>query len=271
VDTAAFVHKLVLSVDAELSETHENVLQQIKREGIFHPGGLYSRRVSGKFWLSGNRVVVLHGRTRNFPNVPTLWITMHSGRIPLTAAEAILLTRRVTLGSPEIRVSSIEFTFDVTGTTIDYLLRHLIYRAKKDARVLSDGERRTIYVGSPRSAWQVRIYDKRRPVLRIEFVLRRASLSRWGISRPEDLLLLRRLNVWELLSIRRFSASSAARVTRDWDDAAAKELVLTWGEYRRPLRLLPRILKNHGVHPHQVLRRTCLQRKLEAMQRRFIW
>ena len=115
------------------------------------------------------------------------------------------LVERLTLES-QIRVSQVELTFDVTGTTIDYVRQHLIHRAQSDARVLSDGERITIYVGSPRSAWQVRIYEKTITVLRLEFILRRSFLSRHGINKPEDLLLLRKLKVWDLLSIRRFSA-----------------------------------------------------------------
>ena len=129
----------------------------------------------------------------------------------------------------QIRVSQVEFTFDVTGATIDYVHEHLVHGARNDVKVLSDGERQTIYVGSPRSAWQVRIYQKRCRVVRLEFVLRRAFLSRHGINQPEDLLLLRKLNVWKLISIRSSSPSGSTQ------------------------------------------RRTRLQKKLEAMQRRFVW
>jgi hypothetical protein len=177
----------------------------------------------------------------------------------------------MTQHSPQITISSLEVTFDVTGATVDYILQHLIHRAHGGVRVVSDGKCRTIYVGSSRSAWQVRIYEKRRGVVRLEFILRRRFLARHGINRPEDALLLRRLRLWDLLSLRRFSASSAARVTRTWDNALGKQLVRTWGIYRRELEWLPRVLRNHGVHPYRVLTRTRLQRKLEAMQRRFVW
>jgi len=269
---APFIDKIVLSVDGKLKPNFEEELQHYKNSGISTRDSLYSRAVSGRFWLSGNPVELLYGRKKNFKNVPALRITMRSERIPLTAAQVRLLIERLVVALPQIRDSLVEFTFDVTGVTIDYVRQHIIHRAKNDARVLSDGKRMTIYVGSPRSAWEVRIYEKTRSgVLRLEFILRRSFLSRWGINLPEDVLLLRKLNVWDLLSIRRFSGSNAARVTRTWANGLGKELVLTWGKYRRPLRLLPRILKNHGVRPHQVLRRTSLQRKLEAMQLRFLW
>ena len=195
---------------------------------------------------------------------------MHSERIPVTGAQVRFFVERLTVES-QIRASKVELTFDVTGATIDYVLWHIIHRAQTDLRVLSDGKRATIYAGSPRSAWEVCIYEKTSTVLRLEFILRRPFLSRHGINRPEDVLLLRKLNIWDLLSVRRFSASSAARVSRTWESATGRELVCTWGEYRRPLRSLPRFLRNYGVHPHQVLRRTRLQKKLEKMQKRLVW
>jgi hypothetical protein len=271
VDRVAFIDKIVLGVNGERNPEFEDALSHPENRGICTPSSLYSRALSGIFPLSGNPVDVLYGKTKRFANIPALRVTMRSERIPLTAAQVLLLVKRLMVELTQTRVSTVELTFDFTGVTIGYVLRHLIHRAQHAARVLSDGERMTIYVGSPRSAWEVRIYEKTHAVLRLEFILRRSFLSRHGINQPEDLLLLRKLDVWKLLSVRRFSPSNAARVTRTWDNAIGKELVVTWGEYRRSLSLLPRILKNHGVHPHQVLRRTRLQRNLEEMQKRFVW
>ena len=179
------------------------------------PDSLYSRAVSGTIWLSGNPVDVVYGRRKNFKNVPILRITMHSKRIPVTGAQVRFLIEKLTVRPLEIRVSQVEATYDVTGVTIDYVRQHIIHRAQNDARVLSDGTRMTIYVGSPRSAWQVRIYEKTSSVVRLEFILQRSFLTRHGIDQPEDVLLLRKLKVWDLLSLRRVSASSATlRPTR---------------------------------------------------------
>src|SRR5579885_2448405 len=112
VDKAAFVHKIVLGVDGKLNDSYCDVLLHRKSQGIFHPGSLYSRRLSGRFKPTGNPVVILHGPTKHFRNVPLLWITMHSGRTPLTAAQVILLIRQITeVTPPEVRVSQLEFTF----------------------------------------------------------------------------------------------------------------------------------------------------------------
>jgi hypothetical protein len=144
----------------------------------------------------------------------------------LVPPQVYLLTLRCTRSSPELTVSALELTFDFTGTSIDEVRQLPIHRAK-GVRVLIDGRGwQTIYIGSPRSAWQVRIYQKTKSVVRLEFVLRRRFLSRHGIKRPEDVLLLRRINVWALLSLRRFSRSRAERVTRNWQNRAARRLVL---------------------------------------------
>jgi len=272
VDKVAFIDKIVLSVNGELKPNFEEEFQYPKSQGIYSHDSLYSRRVSGRFCATGNRVDLLYGRKKRFENVPTQRITMHSERIPVTAAQVMLLVKRLTVEAPQVRVSSLEFSSDVTGTTIYYLLRHIIHRARSDLRVLSDGEHMTIYVGSPRSAWEVRIYEKPDSrVLRFEFILRRGFLSRHGINQPEDVLLLRKLRVWDLISVRRFSASNAARVTRRWDNELGKEVIRTWGYFRRPLRSLPKVLKKYGIDPHEVLRRTHVQRRLEAMQKRLVW
>ncbi len=271
VNKAAFVDKIVLSVDGKLKSDFEYELLDPKNHGILRPGMLYCRSVSGIFELTGNPAVVRYGKAKKFKNVPAVQVVMQSEAIPVTAAQVMFLVKRLTSDPPPITVSQLELTLDVTGTTIDYILQHLIQRARGDVRVLSDGKRRTIYVGSPRSKWEVRIYQKRRSVLRLEFILRRPFLSKHGINQPEDVLLLRKVRIWDLLSIRRFSASSATRVTKTWRDAFWRDVVMTWGRYGRELSGITGFLRGYGVHPHRVLRRTRLQRRLEAMQRRLVW
>jgi hypothetical protein len=96
VDTVAFIDKLVLSVDGQLKPNCENELQHPVSRGIYTVDSLYSRDVSGGFWLSGNPVDVVYGRTKNFKNVPAIRITMHSNRIPLTGAQVRCLVERLT-------------------------------------------------------------------------------------------------------------------------------------------------------------------------------
>ena len=272
VDCAAFVDKIVLSIGGKLKQHFDDELVHVRSTGILHPGTIYSRCVRGVFGESGNPVVFLYGKAKKFDNVPAMQIVMQSTVIPVTAAQSTFLIRKITQNAMKVTVSSLELTFDVTGVSVDYILDHLIHRARGGLRVLSKRRRKTIYVGSPRSKWQARIYQKRNDVVRLEFILRRSFLSRHGINQPEDVLLLRKLNIWNLLSIRRFSANSAMRVTKGWtENPWGRQIVRTWGSRDRPLAALAPILRDNKVHPNQVLRPTRLQRRLMRMQKRFVW
>jgi hypothetical protein len=96
VNHVAFIHKIVLSVDGQLKPDFEAELQHPDSGGIYTPGSLYARLVSGSCWLSGNPVDVVYGRRKNFKNVPTFQITMHSKRIPVTGAQVRFLVERLT-------------------------------------------------------------------------------------------------------------------------------------------------------------------------------
>ena len=206
-----------------------------------------------------------------FKNVPPLRFTLQSQHIPLTAAQVYLLTWRCTCKAPELTVSSVELTFDFTGTSIEKIRTQLIHRAQRVTLLIDGRGWQTIYVGSPRSAWQVRIYQKAATVLRLEFVLRRGFLSRHGIHRPEDVLLLRKIKIWELLSLRRFSRSRADRATEKWKNRTARRLVLDWFEDGRSRKSLLQVLRWNRVPANSVFCKTRLQRRLEAMHRRLIW
>jgi hypothetical protein len=272
VDKAATIDKIVINATGKLNETfREDELVNVNPKAIFHPGGHYAVCIFGDWRVTKNPVSIHHIKMVKFDNVPELRFTMQSDNVPLTAAHVYLLTWRCTCEAPELTVSSVELTFDFTGTSIDEVGKQLIHRAER-VRILED-ERgwQTIYVGSPRSAWQVRIYQKTESVVRLEFVLRRGFLYRHGINRPEDVLLLLRIKIWELLSLRRFSRSRAERVTRNWQNQTARRLVLDWFKDGRPKESLLQVLKGNRVQANSIFRKTSLQRRLEAMQRRLIW
>ncbi len=115
------------------------------------------------------------------------------------------------------------------------------------SKLYPDGTR-TIYVGAPKSAWQARIYEKGESVVRLEFVLRRGFLSRHGINAPEDLLLVRRFKLWDLLSVRQFSRARVERATKSWSDDDCKP-VQTWDKSRHRLQRLAKILRAKTDRP----------------------
>jgi hypothetical protein len=168
-------------------------------------------------------------------------------------------------------VSALELTFDVTDISLEYVRDNLIHRAARAVNTLRD-ERGygTTYVGSPRSAWQVRIYQKNKSVVRIEFILRKSFLSKYGIQRLEDVVLLSRINIWRLLSVREFSRSKALLATAKLNNLV-REIVLDSARFNRPRDTVLFILRRNRIKPTLVYRRTNLQKKLETMQHRLIW
>lgn len=271
-DKAAIVDKSVFSVRGELNETfRENEIKNATSKSIFHPGSQFAACIYGAATLTGNSVSIHHGKMVPFENVPDLTFTLHSETIPLTASQVELFIEGCTAGDVEVAASSLEVTFDFTGEDFERVRKNLLYRAHRVLVLTDDRGWKTFYVGSPSSSWQVRLYQKTSYALRLEFILRRGFLKRFGINRPQDILLLRKIDIWRLLSVRRYSRSSAKRVTRDWADAAARRAVLNWIDDGRSREPLLRILRENRTPAKLIFRRTKLQKRLEAMQKMLIW
>ena len=272
VDQAAIIDKIVLSANGKLNETfRESALRNVDSKSILHPGGHYAACIFGNQRLTGNPVSIHHGKAINFENIPNALFTAHSENIPLTGAQVQLLVEACMADSTDIGVSSLELSFDFTGETFEQIKNNLIHRAHRVVVLTDERGWQTLYVGSPRSSWQIRIYQKTDSALRLEFILRRGFLKRCGINRPQDVLTLRKLNVWRLLCVRRFSRTSAKRITRRWKDSAERRAVMNWSDTGRSRKKLLRILKANKTPARLIFRRTSLQKRLEAMQRRLIW
>jgi hypothetical protein len=267
VNKTASVDKMVVSVDGKLKEHfRENELSDVNAKAILRPGSLYAACIFAIWPLTGNPVSIHHGRVVKFRNVPSHQFAFQSESIPVTSAQVNLLVRKCMeeKPAPVIAVSSIELTFDVTDTTVDYI-------QQGDVRVLTDEwGSKTIYVGSPRSAWQVRIYQKNLWVVRIEFILRKQFLSKSGISSLEEVLLLSTINIWQLLSVRRFSRSSAKRATKKLNELV-RSVIVDSSRFNRPRDTVLFVLRRNRINPTLIFKKTNLQRKLETMQRRLIW
>lgn|GEM_PF-3568749 len=272
VNRRAFIDKVVVSATGNLNATFRtDELGNLNSKSIYRPGGHYAACIFADWQLTGNPISIHHGKMVNFPNVPPLRFTMQSEASPMTAAQVNLFAYRCTAMPPKLTVSSLELTFDFTGSKLDRLKRLLIHAARKVTTLCDDRGWQTVYVGSARSAWQVRIYQKTKSVIRCEFILRRRFLARHGIHRPEDVLLLRRVDVWKLVSFRRFSCTRASRATRNWKNRTARRLVLDWYKDHRSRESLLHVLKGNSVPARAVFRRTRVQKMLKRMQQRLIW
>jgi hypothetical protein len=272
VDRGATIDKVVISATGQLNDIfRECELVNVKPKSIYHPGGHYAGCIFADWRVTKNPVSIHHGRMVKFKNVPPLRFTMQSENVPLTAAQVYLLIWRCTRDSPELTVSSLELTFDFTGTSIFELDRQLFHRARQVKTLTDKRGWTTIYIGSPRSSLQVRIYQKTASVVRLEFVLRRGFLAKHGINRPEDVLLLRKIDVWRLVSLRQFSRSRAKRVAQNLKSRTDRRLIADWPHNWRSKETLLRVLKRNHVPTDAVFRRTRLQKRLQQMQRRLVW
>jgi hypothetical protein len=273
-DDSAFIDKIISSANGRLADSLDDELLNFQNRGIARPRaqrqGLYSRRVDGVWNMTDNPVMLLYGKTKQFENVPDNRFTMRSESVPVTAAQVLRFVKGMIPGSPEISVSSLELTFDLTSTSISHLWRSVIHRASTD-QIMGYSGSRTIYIGSPSSKWQARIYDKTNSVVRVEIVLRRPFLSEVGVKHPEDVLLLSRLKIWELLSVRRFSKSGAMNATKNWRERVYRDLIVQWPMRKQRLQDLVKFLRANGIDVAQVLPKAQLQNTLEKMQRRLVW
>jgi len=96
VDKAAFVDKIVLSVNGKVKQDFDYELVDPESKGILHPGTIYSRRVSAVFGLTGNPLLIRYGKAKKFENVPEAQIVIQSEAVPVTAAQAFLLVKKLT-------------------------------------------------------------------------------------------------------------------------------------------------------------------------------
>mgnify|MGYP001592252979 FL=1 len=158
--------------------------------------------------LTGNPVELRYGRTRPFRRLPPLRLVLRSESVPLTAAQVTLAADSLVRVGLRAYLSLLEFTFDVQQFGFSYLERHVTDHRRSVRQFCDQRGRKTVYIGRPRSPWQLRLYQKTDSVTRAEFILRLAFLRSHGIERLEDVLLLAKMKPWDWV----WSGSSVPRV-----------------------------------------------------------
>ena len=268
---AAFVDTIVMSVWTEKKPVLYQLLDE-KREGILKPGSRYARSFKGKAPLTGNPVQILYGKVSRFPRVPPCYVTMWSEEVPLTGAQVNETMRLLFPNATGIKPVKAELTFDLTKVSVNYLHQHMIHGARQwyewTDRV---GRRRTVYIGSAASPWQVKIYDKTSGVVRLELTLRRDLLRERRIEEPDKVVTLRSLNQQPMFSLRRFSRPRVAAATNKWNDQYWQDVACNWERSGSSLQRLCQMLVARGDKTGRLFPFARLQRTLENMQRNLIW
>jgi hypothetical protein len=270
IDRAAFVDTIVLSINAG-ARLRWQALSNVKHHPILHERGNYSRAAEGIWDVTGNPITVVYGKVARMPRLPQFLVKVRSESMPVTGAQVAKLVQDLFPRGADVRVSSVELTFDLKGTSYADICRTIEHRASR-SRKMGDEDTggHTLYVGSSRSLWSARIYEKKKGVLRVEFVFRRGYLSARRISSPNDLVLLRKLNLRRLFSLRQFSATRLAKVTKNWD-SSLREIIGNWKNDGRPIQRLRQWLSVNRVQIGNVLEVSGAQRKLERMLKLLIW
>jgi hypothetical protein len=266
---AAFIDTILMSVWAKEKPVLYQLLDE-KREGILKPGSSYARLVKGRAPLTGNPVEIVYGKISRFSNVPPCQVRMRSEEVPLTGAQVNETMRLIFPTATRIQPVLVELTFDLTKVSVGYLHRHMIHRARQ-WNEMGDTAGRTAYIGSPASAWEIRIYDKTERVVRLELILRKGILPDNGILQPDNVLTLRSLELQRMFSLRKFSRPRVAAATMGWNDPYWQDVACNWERSGSPLQRLCRMLVGRGDKIGSLFPFARLQRTLENMQRNLIW
>jgi hypothetical protein len=269
---AAFIDRMDLSVWTEGKPVLDQLLEA-KSIGVLSSKSLYARSLSGKTPITGNPVEILYGKASRFPNVPPCRVIMRSEEVPLTGAQVNETMRLLFPAATRIQPVQAELTFDFKKrVSVLYLYRHMIHGARRVVELSDIWGRKTVYLGSSKSPWQIRIYDKARAkgIVRLELILRRNLLFGYGIRQPDTVVMLRSMELKSMFSLRRFSRTRLEAATNGWKDVVRREIVGEWEEYGGTAQLLCRMLRGRGDEG-RLFPRSGLQRTVEKMQQNLIW
>lgn len=272
VDLCAFNDTCRVSVRGEQLSPELDGLIEVKNTASRSNKSRFARCLRAKIRDTGNPLTVVYGKTGKtapLPAIPDAMVVFRSERIILTGAQIMHDIEMLFPTATRVEFSELEFTFDISATEVAAIRRQAVHSARRTCLLRDDTGRSTYYIGSRQSAWQIRVYKKTETIVRIEFIFRRPFLVKNGLLRPLDLLKLRVFDLETLVTFRRVSPErlkeAAPERSSKW-----REGVVRWAE-RWPISKLPAYLREQGIPPGKVLRRTELQRKIERMQKQFIW
>jgi hypothetical protein len=269
-DKSAFIDKAVLSVWGHRRERVPAAVELGQSRAIGGSTRMYARLLPGHFQLTGNPFKLKYGRLHAYANVPPFRLSVGSDNAPLSGVEVTAIADSLFRSGFHCQVSQVEFTFDVTGFSFPFFREHVLTIAHSVTEVGKDGHK-TLYVGRPRSPWQLRIYQKTDSLMRVEFVLRRAWLHGHGIEQIDDLLLLRDRDFWASVSFPEFREHRLASVLNRMPRCWGKNILLQQPR-RRYLQFLAGVLRwRCGIDPAPLLRRSQADVLLRRMQRNMLW
>jgi hypothetical protein len=273
VNHAAFADKLVINIwsGRRRKDPPSDVKTKPSRAIGGWPGRLYARSLPLFFPKTGNEGDLRYGKLKPFSRVPTYQMVLRSVATPLDEAEVKRALAGLFVAGCQTTISQVEMTFDTVGTSIRFLQNGVLTRARR-FRLLRDAlGNETLYIGGPRSTWQLRIYQKTPEIVRIEFILRRQLLRDQGIFTYEDVNLLGSLDLHRMASFMDLSRAQLRQALEPLPSGWQKTVNLDW-VHRRPLQLLVQTLRrDEHINLEPLLRDSQIQLTLDRMRSEFIW
>ena len=265
----AFLDRVDLSLTEPPRPRPWPLMIEKENKPSFGPKSFHGRYCSGIFTPTGNPFQLRYSKMTHLPLVPHAVLRLDSERSPLTGSELNLAIRSIT-GKPEkARVAYAEVTWDLLQT-YDEVDKHLVSRrARRTERWVNpiDG-RRSHYFGRRKSERYVIFYEKPPElapgVVRLEIRLGSRALRRLKITHPDELMLLRRVDFTDLVSISKLRLSTL--VEEKWhrsfwryfaDRQGLDEVARTFPTY-------------YPVPRKEFLRPTPLDAVIRRMQRRLV-
>ncbi len=271
VDAAAFLDRIELSVDSRQPRL-SNKIVETKNVAVLTKTGFYSRCLAGKWAPTGNPFRILYGKASRFPRVPRCRVELRSEEVPWTGAQANLFMKAVFPDAPELKVTLVELTSDVSTIPFSTFRQTVLHRATCCKLVGDQENGRTQYIGSPTSPLQARIYEKQNGIVRHELVLRRGFLPARKIISLNDLAKLSSLETWRWLSLRKYSRDRIVAAIGESLNTSWGRVVSRWEDDQRgSLQTLGEFLRAGKIDPDEVLYYSRDQLQLRRMLRRLVW
>lgn len=271
VDEAAFVDKAVFNIRGiRRTKTLANV-RLWKNPAIGGPRRMYARSLHGENRLTGNPFELRYGRLHRWGTVAPFRLVVRSERLPLSGAQVRIILDSLFRKGYRCQISQLELTFDVSQYSYSFFRRQLHSRARSITEFQDKLGRNTLYAGTPRSPWQLRLYQKTSDRVRVEFVLRPAYLREHGFKSIEELVRLRKLDIVDLVQFLEFREGRLIPLLELTRHFWGKELLLE-SPQRWPLQLLIGVLRYRGrMNPEIFLRCSKAQQHLNRMLGNLVW
>jgi hypothetical protein len=266
---AAFIDVVTVNVSGTRRTRSDGQILNRQNLAIGGVGRYYGRCIRGCDAVTGNDLQLKYSPLRNYTNLSPFVLTVWAGRGPVTCANVLLVLDSFMRRGYKATISKVELTFDTSEIPLYWFTRDLCTRAQIREEFNERDGTSTLYAGGTRSPWELRIY-KKTSVVRVEFILRSGFFRRQRIRTPEDLLRLRKANLWRCVSFREVDQSNGdklpARIKIPW----------TWLGHGLPPADLPpsvllKTLRKVRVDPKPFIVKSPREVLLRRMLKNLIW